>query len=435
MVGWWLVVGTIQARIGEVETWDGTRIVGHVRLLTNGILVVNADAGDVTRVGLTNLRALYFFDDQPSLLQPEAFLETGPLAETGLPPHWQSRDLGTPSQAGTTVFQYGVFSLRSAGDGLQATSDSCHFAFKTVTGDSEIVARIVHVPPGHPGALAGVMMRAGLEAEAPHVLLAVASGRPGWLQWRDAGGRPPMTTAQPDLRPPAWLKLKRSGPTVTAYKSRNGRHWRLAGDVPLAFPGAFYVGLAAAGSRGHPLDNATFDQVQEAPAVRLNGYQPRLRLRSGSTIVAGIQQADRTDVSLYSLMRQPPIRTPQLACLLFDWLPERLAPALQWGRPGVLLTSGEFVDGDFRGLIGGRVTISSVLFGLRSFDVNGEVIAVVLDHARPASTRFLVKTVNGSTLLAGGLTLGWNEVALQEPVLGSWRLPLSELKEIQQLPR
>jgi regulation of enolase protein 1 (concanavalin A-like superfamily) len=43
---------------------------------------------------------------------------------------------------------------------------------------------------------------------------------------------------------PVWLKLTRSGSTVTASVSTDGSSWRVVGSAAMSFSGAIYVGLA-----------------------------------------------------------------------------------------------------------------------------------------------------------------------------------------------
>ncbi len=417
------------ARVGEVETRDGQSYTGHIRLATNCIFIANAGEGQMTQVDLTNLHAMIFLDDGVALLPAEP--EPPP---SQLPKPWLSQDIGAVPRPGNASFEKDVYHLRGVGSGAHGSSDAFQFVYKTVVGDSEMVACINHVQYTGSRAQAGIMIRSDLNADAPNVCLGVTPRQRGWMQWRNATGADTFTLAQPDLRAPSWIRLKRLGDTFTGYKSWDGKRWRLAGETRVEMDKTTYVGLAVASGNGDQLSHATFNEVQEAPSVRLTSFRPRVSLRSGSTVVAGIQSADDGAVSVYSLLRHPPIATPQVASLQFRWLPDRLAAKMNLGRPGVLLTTGEFIDGDFRSLEHDRVTISSVLFGLRSYDVNHEVIAVAMGTPDPARQRFRIKTLSGSTLWGNDLSLGWNEVAFQEPLLGTWRLPLTDLKEIEQIP-
>ena len=117
--------------------------------------------------------------------------------------------------------------------------------------------------------------------------------------------------------------------------------------------------------------------------------------------------------------------------ILFQWLPDKLADKIKPGQPGVLLTDGTFFEGEFRGIGRGRALISSVLHGLRSFDVNHEVIAVVLRKISPQPAEFGVKTADGSFYAVTEMDLEQNEIVVQVAALGRWQIPIHELREVR----
>jgi hypothetical protein len=97
----------------------------------------------------------------------------------------------------------------------------------------------------------------------------------------------------------------------------------------------------------------------------------------------------------------------------------------------VWTSNGDFFDGDFRGLEGRKLTISSVLYGLRTFDLDDEVLALVLQPRRLQRAPFEIETADGATLLATQLTVGDGELRFREPALGELRLPAHEILEVR----
>ncbi len=93
--------------------------------------------------------------------------------------------------------------------------------------------------------------------------------------------------------------------------------------------------------------------------------------------------------------------------------------------------NGAFIEGDFKGIDRGRVNISSVLLGLRSFDANNDVMAIVLRRSPLPSSLYEVKTLNGSTWLGPGLRIENGQVVLQEPALGPYPIPLYDILELR----
>ena len=90
-----------------------------------------------------------------------------------------------------------------------------------------------------------------------------------------------------------------------------------------------------------------------------------------------------------------------------------------------------FRDGEFKGLANHRVKISSVLFGLRSYDVTSGVLAVVLRDPSPEPAAFEIHSRDGSVWLAKSLTVGQDELALEVSALGLHKVAGQDVAEIK----
>jgi hypothetical protein len=145
-----------------------------------------------------------------------------------------------------------------------------------------------------------------------------------------------------------------------------------------------------------------------------------------------ISRMDDTAVHFERTADKDPISTLNVANIRFQPLPSRYGSALNAGRPGVLLTSGEFIDGECRGIEGERVVLSSVPLGLCRFDVNSEVIAVVL-RKRVVSPghSYELKTMDGSVWLGSEAGVDASGVWLRELSLGPRRIPMHEVLELR----
>src|SRR5207247_2124486 len=97
----------------------------------------------------------------PALAQWINSFSPGPL-----PPPWQHQDIGTVVNAGDATYttNIGTFTVAGAGVDIWSTADSFHYAFQNVTGDCEVIARVVTITDSNPWAKAGVMVR---ESVAP----------------------------------------------------------------------------------------------------------------------------------------------------------------------------------------------------------------------------------------------------------------------------
>ncbi len=414
-----------------VATRNGKTYEGYVRFSTNLVVIANAEKGFVAQVGVSNLKSVAFKKESDWMLPPYRPARGQPGGGFySLPDSWQSEDIGSVPMAGSASCVADLFRVMSAGTNIADESDSFHFVYRPVNGDSEIMARVLQTQATAPGAKAGLMMRGDMTADAPNVLLAVTAGRRGILQWRDSKA---AATSQPPAGETGvgnWLRLKRNGDMFASYQSRNGRQWSLVDRITLSLPEEIFVGLAVASGHEARLSRATFDHVREGPWLANPSFAPRVELRNGSVVLWPIQSADGTRIRFGGPPARPSLPLQQVAKILFNWVPYRQAAKVNSGQPGILLASGEFLEGEFYGFDNGQVLLSSVLFGLRQYDAGQEVIAVVLHKSRGTTPQYEVTTADGSTWYGDDLGIGWNEVVLGDAALGHSRFPIYELAEV-----
>ena len=226
--------------------------------------------------------------------------------------------------------------------------------------------------------------------------------------------------------------MKREGSTFTALRSRNGAQWAVVDKVTMTATKDLYVGMAVVGVRGNLLNESVFEQVEEGPALRNRWFTPQVELQSGSMQLGYIETMDDTVIRFENFAAKDPVSRAGVANIRFQPLPSRLAWALNEGRPGVLLTSGEFIDGECRGVSAGRVVVSSVPLGLVRYDVNSEVIALVLrKRGVSVAHSYEMKTVDGSVWRGLDVAIDRMGLVIREPMLGLRRIPLHELAEFR----
>ena len=131
-------------------------------------------------------------------------------------------------------------------------------AYRTLGGNGTIVAKLVSLDNTDPWAQAGVVLRASPRSGSAFVLLAVTSGNGVHMQFSGHGDIKAGTYTFPD----AWLKLKRFGNVVTAYRSIDGKIWRRVGAARVQLPRSALVGLFVnAHDGGRALATARFTFV------------------------------------------------------------------------------------------------------------------------------------------------------------------------------
>lgn len=186
-----------------------------------------------------------------------------PPPSTALPGGWSTADIGAVGVAGSAAFDSGTatFTVKGGGADVWGTADAFRFAYRTMTGDGVIVARVASVQNTAAWAKAGVMMRETLDAGSAHAFMIVSPGKGAAFQRRPTAGGTSLNTAGPLVTAPYWVKLARAGSTFTSYASADGAAWTLVGSQSIAMAPTIYVGVAENGHTTTATGTATFTNV------------------------------------------------------------------------------------------------------------------------------------------------------------------------------
>jgi len=150
---------------------------------------------------------------------------------------------GIPASVGSFTTGTTLYTMTAGGTDIWGESDQFHFAYKQLSGEGSIVARVVSITNTDPWAKAGVMIRQTLEPGSAHVMMVVTPGQGVSFQRRittDAGSE---ETTQADITAPQWVRLSRSGNTFTSEYSANGSNWTTLGSIDIAMLSDTYIGL------------------------------------------------------------------------------------------------------------------------------------------------------------------------------------------------
>jgi YVTN family beta-propeller protein len=197
----------------------------------------------------------------------------------------QGQDIGQTNVAGSTSFSGGTYTVNGSGSDVFFTEDGFQFALTQLTGDGEIRARVTGQTNTNDWAKAGVMIRESLAPDSRHAFL-FTTPQPAnngfGLVWRTTSTT--SYTGGPALNamPNNWVRLVRSGSTLSAFASANGTAWTPVGSVTLAnLNSRVMIGLAVTSTSPSTLGTATFDNVQiigsqsvVAPTVSLTSAAP-----------------------------------------------------------------------------------------------------------------------------------------------------------------
>jgi len=165
------------------------------------------------------------------------------------------------------------FTMSASGTDIWGTADEFRFAYKSLNGDGSILAKVESIGNTNTWAKAGVMIRESLDASAKHAVVAVTPGQGIQFTWR-AFTNADMTehSTQTDLTAPYWVKLTRSGNTLTAERSEDGVTWVPVTDAAgssqtVNMIGNVYIGLCVTSHNVDAVTVAEYSGVQTGGAV------------------------------------------------------------------------------------------------------------------------------------------------------------------------
>jgi ABC-type transport system involved in multi-copper enzyme maturation permease subunit len=146
------------------------------------------------------------------------------------------------------------------GPGGEAVTDSFYFVHQPLAGNGSVTARVTsltgqtstHQAGLQPWAKAGIIIKESTRPGSAYAAVMVTGGHGVRMQYNytgDIAGRPGAVSAAS----PRWLRLTRSGNTVTGYQSADGTNWTRVGAAHLAGPQATaQAGLFAAAPGSAP---------------------------------------------------------------------------------------------------------------------------------------------------------------------------------------
>jgi hypothetical protein len=144
------------------------------------------------------------------------------------------------------------------GPGGEPVTDSFYFVHRTLAGDGSLTVRLTSLAAAdaslgggqtttgvQPWSKGGIIIKQSTRQGSAYAAMMVTSGHGVRMQYdytHDAAGLPGAVSPAS----PRWLRLTRSGDTVTGYDSADGAHWREVGAATLAgLPATVLAGMFA----------------------------------------------------------------------------------------------------------------------------------------------------------------------------------------------
>ena len=198
----------------------------------------------------------------------------------------------------------GTITLASGGTNISNTGDQFRYAYTMLTGDGSITTRITSQTNTNVAAKAGVMIRESLTWNSKHAALLMTPTNGVEFQQRSTTSAVATSTTAA-ASGPLWLKLTRSGTTITAAWSVNGTTWTTA-NATMMFPATpIYLGLAVVSANAGTASTATFTNLATSGNTRTDATPALARTYVYGSYVdellATQTSASNNDISGYTL--------------------------------------------------------------------------------------------------------------------------------------
>jgi lysophospholipase L1-like esterase len=283
-------------------------------------------------------------------------------------PEFRDQDIGATTLPGSVTTSGGTVTLDGSGSGFGGTADGFHLAWRQLTGNGQITARLSAATGTSP--VAGVMLREHLTDGSRFAFAHVAAATGGALAFRATadGATGAGAYPQPAAAAPYWVKLVRKSAKVICYLSANGISWKECGRVTLTgLKKTVYVGLAVSSGADGAAASASFDNVWIAGASALPPPSPAGDVTPPSVPEFVVAQAEGPDRIRLSWMASSDVGTGVAGYRIY-----RDANPI----PVAVTSSTEYLD---TGLASG----TSYSYAVTAFD--GAVPANASDPSPPAS--------------------------------------------------
>ena len=187
------------------------------------------------------------------------------ITVTTLPLPWLTGDIGTGMLAGSVSHSAGTFTQAGSGT-LGGTTDRLRFTYQTLSGDGEIIAKISALQNTGTGSRVGVMIRDTLATNSKQIFMGMSGTNTyRWVRRASTGGSNATTNSSTGTVPNTWVRLVRSGTTITSYKGTDGTTWTAVGSTTVTMAANCYIGLAVSSGSTTTLNTSQFSNLSVTP--------------------------------------------------------------------------------------------------------------------------------------------------------------------------
>ena len=175
---------------------------------------------------------------------------------------WNITDIGGALKGGLELKPTGEFDLFGGGKDIWGEKDDFRFLHQTLDGDGVLEATIQTVETVDTYTKAGLMLRDGLNPDAPFLMLSIfPSGEINIAKRETLGGTAASAGSKTAQLPGITLRITRQNGTITMEYKTNSDTYALIGTTPDFLPKKLEVGAVALSHSGGELAKITYKNL------------------------------------------------------------------------------------------------------------------------------------------------------------------------------
>jgi regulation of enolase protein 1 (concanavalin A-like superfamily) len=164
--------------------------------------------------------------------------------------------------AGFTDNGNNAFTVVSTGTDIWNNSDQFRFAYKSLSGNGSITAKVDSLTRSDAWSKAGVMIRESLDAGSKHAMVVLTPDNGASFQYRNATSGASANLDAAGLQTPYWVRLTRTGNSFKAERSADGKTWTQIGtDQSITMTSNVFIGLCVTSHNPAAYSTAEFSNV------------------------------------------------------------------------------------------------------------------------------------------------------------------------------
>ncbi|MCX5643640.1 MAG: hypothetical protein NTZ17_02990 [Phycisphaerae bacterium] len=235
----------------------------------------------------------------------------------------------------------GIITMSGSGTDIWNSADQFRFAFKQLSGNGSLIAKVESIDNTDPWAKGGVMIRESLDPGSRFAAVYATAGNGVRYQARllNTGAATSDTAiATPEqiaLQTPVWIKVDRTGNNFSCFYSTDGVKWISMSWNPqtITMSGTIYIGLAVTSHNATATAAAQFSNVFTTGAVTGSWQAQAIGVAQPANDPASLYVAVEDSAGKVKAVAHP----DPAATTLASWQQWRI-PLSQFSLGGVKLT-------------------------------------------------------------------------------------------------